>query len=245
MVSNVPPWLPSVLGVTAFLTIGFLIGLHPSIRNRYRARPMPGQPNVFQARPRGPGVVRTAVGGLLHYKPMMGAWIGVVSWCVLLALVAVQMPLPIAIAMTPATVVVAVLAYLRPKGAVQSCYIDQNGAITLIRRDVAVPFDLNHYRWVRMYSTRNKMIYVIPSMLVMLRDRRPGLFTRLASMFFPSVDNERVVLFFNRWWDADGYFIGPNDLAGVFYQACARAGHTPKIKPGIFRAPDWEAGPEA
>jgi hypothetical protein len=139
---------------------------------------------------------------------------------------------------------VAVWGYLRPKGAVQSCYVDQNGAITLIRRDVAIPFDLNHYRWVRMYSSRSRMYYVVPSMLVMCRDRRPTFLTRHASILFPRVDDERVVLFFNRWWDAEGYFVGPRDLAAVFYHACVRARHTPKERPGFFRAPDWEACPE-
>jgi hypothetical protein len=29
----------------------------------------------------GPDVMYTNVAGLLHYKPMVAAWIGVVSWC--------------------------------------------------------------------------------------------------------------------------------------------------------------------
>jgi hypothetical protein len=50
----------------------------------------------------------------------------------------------------------------------------------------------------------------------------------------------RAVLFFNRWWDADGYFVAPGNLAAVFYQACVRAGRTPTEREGFFRASGWE-----
>jgi hypothetical protein len=84
-------------------------------------------------------------------------------------------------------------------------------------------------------------------MLVLYRDAQPSLWTWLGSVLFPRVDDERVVLFFNRWWDGDGYFIGPHDLAALFHRACARAGRTPTRKRGsfgMFGAPGWEVRDE-
>jgi hypothetical protein len=40
----------------------------------------------------------------------------------------------------------------------------------------------------------------------------------MGSVLFPRVDDGRVVLFFNRWWDADGYFIGPQDPPPCFIE---------------------------
>ena len=81
-------------------------------------------------------------------------------------------------------------------------------------------------------------------MLVLYRDTQPSLLTWLGSALFPRIDDERVVLFFNRWWDADGYFVGPNNLAALFFQACVRAGRTPREKDGFFRASGWEVRDE-
>jgi hypothetical protein len=181
--------------------------------------------------------------GLLHYKPMVAAWIGVVSCCLLLALVAVQMPWPIPVTVTPVALLVAVLAYLRPRGAVQSCYVDQNGNITLIRRDVTIPFDLNRFRCIRMYSSQSEATD-FPSMLVLYRDARPSMWTWAGSVLFPRVDDERVVLFFNRWRDGDGYFVGPRDMAALFYRACVCAGRTPAERNSFFGASGWEVRDE-
>src|SRR3981189_3503745 len=91
--------------------------------------------------------------GLLHLKSA-GWWLGAVSG-VALALAMAQMPLPIAVPATAAALLLAVLPYLRPKRAVQSCNVDKNGALTLMRGDVRIPFDLNHYRYIRRYSAKN------------------------------------------------------------------------------------------
>jgi hypothetical protein len=188
----------------------------------------------------------TQVAGLLHYKPMIGAWLGVVSWCFLLALCAVQMPLPIAVTATPTVLALGVWGYMRPRGAVRSCFVDHDGAITLMRRDVSIPLDLRRYRYVRMYcmnASYRSSVRRFPSMLVLCRDTQPGLWTWMGIVLFPRVNDERVVLLFNRWWDADGYFIAPQDLAAVFYRACARASRTPTPKRssfGMFGAPGWE-----
>jgi hypothetical protein len=76
----------------------------------------------------GPDMMYTYVAGLLHHKPMVAAWIGVVSWCFLLGAVAVQIPLPIAVTATPTVLALGVWGYLRPRGAVRSSYADHNGA---------------------------------------------------------------------------------------------------------------------
>ncbi|WP_152531253.1 hypothetical protein [Mycobacterium sp. UM_CSW] len=220
-----PPWLPSVLFMAAFVIVGVGISLHPRFRNLYRARP------AAQG-PRGGA-------GLWHYKPMVGAWLGVVSPCVVLALVTVQLPLPLAVTATPAVLLVAALGFPRPRGAIQSCYVDHNGSITLIRGDGAIPFDLNHFRCVRMYSSQSRTM-TYPSMLVLYRNPRPGVWAWLSSVLLPRVDDERVVVFFNRWWDADGYFVGPHDVAALFYQACARAGRTPTERRSPSGNRGWE-----
>src|SRR5690348_16075210 len=145
MPSNVPPWLPGVLFCVVVGIVAVAISLHPRFRNRYRTRPVqPGQPNLFQGgRPASrPDLMFTQVAGLLHYKPMMGAWFSIVSVCAFLAMVTTQMPLPIAITTTPVWVSIAVLAYLRPRRAVRSFYVDPTRGITLTRGQVNVPFDL-------------------------------------------------------------------------------------------------------
>ena len=66
----------------------------------------------------------------------------------------------------------------------------------------------------------------------------------MGSVLFPRVDNDRVVLFFSRWWTADGSIIGVSDLAALFYQACERAGRTPKVTNPFFGYPGWEVRPQ-
>ncbi len=198
----------------------------------------------------GPDVMYTNVAGLLHHKPMVAAWFGVEAWCFLLGGLAVQTPLPIAVTATPTVLALAVWGYWRPRAAVRRCFVDHNGAITLIRGDVAISFDLTWYRYVRMYCMNYSgaaRARGTPSMLVLCRDAQPSLWTWMGSVLFPRVDDQRVVLFFNRWWDADRYFVGPNDLAAVFYRACARAGRPPTAKNGsfgMFGAPGWEVRDE-
>jgi hypothetical protein len=174
---------------------------------------------------------------------MLGAWLPVVSCCLAVALGAVQVPSPIAVTVTPTALLLAVLSYLRPRRAVRSCHVDQTGGIALIRRNVTIPFDLTQYRYVRMYSSRTPSMTSYPSMLVLYRDTQPSMWTWLGSLLFPRVDDERVVVLFNRWWDADGYFVAPQDLAALFHQACARAGRTPTQTHGVG-TPGWEVRAE-
>jgi hypothetical protein len=116
------------------------------------------QPRRFQRgpRPASAGLTYPNVVGLLHFKSA-ASWLRVVCGLVL-ALAMVQMPLPIAVPATAAALFLAVLAYLRPKRAVQGCNIDQTGAITLIRGGTGIPFDLSHYRYIRMHSSRARSV---------------------------------------------------------------------------------------
>jgi hypothetical protein len=81
-------------------------------------------------------------------------------------------------------------------------------------------------------------------MLVLCRDVKPSMWTYMGSVLFARVDDERVVLFFNRWRTADGFFVGPRDLAALFYQACVRAGHTPTQRNNFFISPGRDVRPQ-
>jgi hypothetical protein len=246
--SNMPVWLPSYLVAGGFVTVALLVSavvsFHPRFKKRYRGRPAPGQPSLFQRRAKGPSVMSTRVAGRLRFKS--AAWLIWVICCVPLALVMFRGRLPLlhAVPATAAVLLLAFLAYLRPKGAVQSCDVDENGAITLIRRDVRIAFDLNHFRYIRMYNRQGDTdSSPVPGMLVLNRDTPPSPWTWLSSVVFPRVNDERVVLFFNRWHDADGYFVGPRDMAALFFQACERACRPPTILNHPFGADTWEVRP--
>ncbi|WP_156622966.1 hypothetical protein [Mycobacterium sp. 1164966.3] len=246
MASNMPAWLPSYLIAGGFLVVALLTGLvlsfHPRFKNRYRGRPATAQPTLFQKRTRGPSVMSTSVVGLLHFKP--AGWLIWPICGVALGLFTVQLPLLEAVPATAALLLVVVIAYLRPKRAVQCCYVDENGALTLMRRDVTIPFDLNHFRYVRLYNAEwRDTESSTPGMLVLRRDTRPSPWTWLSSVLLPRVDDERVVLFCSRWWDADGYFVGPRDMAALFFQACERAGRLPTILNHFFGSDGWEVRP--
>lgn len=235
--SNVPVWLPGVSACVVFAVVGVLISLHPRFRNRYTPRPAaPGQPTLFQRRPRGPAVMTTDVVGLLHFKSA-AAWLGVIPGVVVAIPMMIGLPLPIAVPAAAAPLSLAALAYVRPKRAVQGCEVDIYGAITLIRGDVRIPFAPSRYRYIRMHTTQSGASNY-PSMMVLYRETRPTIWTWLGSVLFPRVDEERVVLFFNRWHTAEGYFVGPRDMAALFYQACVRAGSTPIETNG-----GWEVRP--
>lgn len=203
MPSNVPVWLPGVSACAVFLVIGVLISLHPRFRKIYRG---------------------TDVVGVLHFNSA-GAWMGVIPGLVVGVPMLIGLPLPInVLAAVPLSL--AALAYLRPKRAVQGCEVDQTGAITLTRGDVRIPFDPTYYRYIRMHENSSGMLDY-PSMMVLYRDTQPTIWTWLGSVLFPRVDDERVVLLFNRWHTVDGYFVGPSTVGALFYRACVRAGRTP------------------
>ena len=204
MPSNMPVWLPGVSVCVVVLVVGVLISLHPRFRKIYRG---------------------TDVVGVLHFNSA-AAWAGVIPGLVVGVPMLIGLPMPIAVPASAPPLLLAALAYLRPKRAVQSCEVDQTGAITLIRGDVRIPFDLNHFRYIRMHKNSSGMLDY-PSMMVLYRDTQPTIWTWLGSVLFPRVDDERVVLFFNRWRTADGYFVGPSTVGALLYRACVRAGRTP------------------
>jgi len=72
----------------------------------------------------------------------------------------------------------------------------------------------------------------------------------VGSALFPRVDDERVVLFFNRWRTADGFFVGPRDLAALFIKPASapgtrrHTGHTPTQRNNFFISPGWDVRPQ-
>jgi hypothetical protein len=264
MPSNTSIGLVMVVG---FLVVGTLVSWvlskSPTYTRRFRVAPgavAGSRPPPLGAR-QGPGVMSMNVVGLLHFKSAaakagiipgvvvaIGGAIGGVGAIVGPAAIGgVQTGLQVAVPAIAGGLLVAFLAYLRPKGAVQSCYVDQNGAITLMRGDVQFPFDFTHYRYVRMdcSSTNTYGFGSGPQMLVLYRDKPPNFVNRWGSIWFPRVNDERAVLFFHGWRTAEGYFVGGYDLAALFYQACVRAGRTPVELDHFFAKPSWEVRPNS
>jgi hypothetical protein len=239
-------WLPYAIFGSLILGYGLVVLIIPKYRNQYRIRPAAGS----QSGPNDPHATSTEVATLLHYKPMM-IYLSLAFAAVPVAIFTLGLStLPRSQAVVGITAVgsvavaVVVLAYLRVTRPVQSCYFDERGAVSLIRRDVTIPFDLNHYRYVRMYtSSPGESLMNYPNMLLLSRDTPPSFVTLLSSRLFPLVTDERVVLFFNRWRDADGRLISPDELSDRFYRACARAGHTPAKTRGFFANDGWEVRP--
>jgi hypothetical protein len=168
-----------------------------------------------------------------------------VVWCgFVLVMIASQFPLQL-LPLIGLGVAIMLVGYLRTKGAVQTCYVDESGAITLIRGDVAIPFDLNHFQYVRMYTSTGDYSRH-QSMLVLQRDAEPTELTWLSSIFTPRVDGDRVVLFYNRWRDANNAIIAPSMMDDLFYQACVRAGRPPEARGGglFFGSPGWDLRPQ-
>jgi hypothetical protein len=222
--SGAPVWLPSLLFLGGLVIVVLPISIARMTNYRFIAYP--------------------DIVGLIRFRPSVASWFLAVSLCLMLGEAAVQMPLPIAVPVTSTVALAAVWAVLRPLRAVRSCYVHPSGDVTLMRGSVAIPFDLNHYRYVRMYVSRvNKVSQ--PSMLVMCRDPHSGARPRLVNFVFPCVTTERVVVFFNRWRAADGSFIGPRELGVLFFQACVRAGRPPITERSPWGAPEWEVSPDA
>jgi len=237
MTSTMPVWLPGVLFVVVFLGVGVLISLHPRFRNSFRpSHQATGQPTLFQKRPTGSGVMSMDVVGLLHFKSA-GWWLGAVSG-VALALAMAQMPLPIAVPATAAALLLAVLAYLRPKRAVQSCNVDQNGALTLMRGDVRIPFDLNHYRYIRLYSAKNRAIYLSEHARAV--SRREAKHVDVHGQCPVSTGRRRL----QPLADCRRFLCRAARPGCPVYQACVRAGHTPTQRNNFFISPGWDVRPQ-
>lgn len=125
------------------------------------------------------------------------------------------------------------VAYLQAKVkdllAVQRCEVSHDGTITLIRYNDRIPFDVNHYRYIRMYrwtwgAPRHQSL---PGMLILRRDSPVTFWTALSTHIYPRFNEERVIVFLQHWRMPDGRRISPDAMGEVFYQACVRAGRTP------------------
>ena len=223
--AGTPPWVPSLVFLGLFFTVGIVWSL--KFGPKIRATGWPG--------PLSSGLV-----GYLHFRSAT-KWL--VVWCGFVLTAAVsQYPLQL-LPLLLLGVAIMVFGYLRPRGAVQTCYVDVNGTVTLIRGDAAIPFDLNHFQYVRMYMSSGRGGHHA-SMLVLYRDTEPTGLTWLSSIFLPRLDADRVVLFYNRWRDDDGAIIAPSMMDDLFFQACIRAGRPPQtIGWRLFGSYGWEVRP--
>ena len=116
--------------------------------------------------------------------------------------------------------------------------------ITVGRDGREIPLDLNHYRYARMHPVTNRHSRT-PSVLVLDRDSPPGFGTLLTSMLVPRVDDERIVLFYNRWWNGDA-LIPPGQLDDFIRDTCRRAGYEPQFRKTMFDSSaggPWEIRP--
>jgi len=181
-------------------------------------------------------VMSMDVVGLLHFKSA-GWWLGAVSGVAM-----AQMPLPIAVPATAAALRLAVLAYLRPKRAVQSCNVDQNGALTLMRGDVRIPF-LNHYRYIRLYSAKNRAIYLSEHAGAV--SRREAKHVDVDGQCPVSTGRRRARrLFLQPLADCRRFLCRAARPGCPVYQACVRAGHTPTQRNNFFISPGWDVRPQ-
>jgi hypothetical protein len=230
--AGMPPWLPAAVIIPLFVLGAVLFSVLFGRRMKIRTVSGSSAAHVTQ------GIV-----GLLSFRS--AAMRLVIVMGVVVAIFTVFIGLPWSVPATAAALLVSVLAYLRSKRAVQKCYVEPNGTITLVRGNVGIPFDINHFRYARMYISNDDGAEH-PSMLVLSRDTRPNGMTWLSSVLLPRVDDERVVLYFSRWWDADGALIVPSMMADLFRRTYVYAGREPKGLDGrLFGVRGWEVDPES
>ncbi len=240
------PQVFSIAMVVGWLTIIPLLSLLFSRRRRNLTTRSAGQ-QAEQLPPVYPSLTPPpqAYGGLIglwHFKSA-ARWIGVVCG-VVVGIGVFQLPLVAAAPVGAVCLLVIVLSLMRPTLAAQQCSVERNLAITLIRGSRAIPLDLNHYRYVRMHVSTTRYGSSFPSMLVFNRDTRPGAATLLSSMLFPRVDDGRIVLFHNRWYNPDGAIIPPGTVDDFFRDACSRAGYEPQfLKKWYKTGTNWEVRP--
>lgn len=134
-------------------------------------------------------------------------------------------------------------AQVRQRLAVQRGVVDRDGTITLIRYGRERPFDLAAYPYVRLkrfvWGAPRRVVRHVPGMLIMRRDSPVTFWNALSTHFFPRFNDERVIVFFQSWWTADGGWIAPDAMGEVFRQACIRAGRRPVFDTEFGRS-DWE-----
>jgi hypothetical protein len=160
------------------------------------------------------------------------------------ALAALELPLVSATPVVAVGLLLFVYSFWRPTLAVQQCSVHPNLSITVGRDGREIPLDLNHYRYARMHPVTYRHSRT-PSVLVLDRDSPPGFGTLLTSMLFPRVDDRRIVLFYNRWWNGDA-LIPPGQLDDFVRDTCRRAGYQAQFRKTMFDSSaggPWEIRP--
>lgn len=218
---GLPPIVFSIIMVVGWLTVVPLVAWFFMRKRRYVGYGAPAQ-QAAPVYPAGPGPQYPELVGTWRFKSAL-RWVPLVFGGLTVGVI-VQLPIMAAVGAVMMVLPVVLYFVWRPKLAVQQCTVDHRMFITLSRGGRDIPFDLNHYRYARMHcGSARGMTY--PSMLVLSRDSRPGFGMLISSMLVPRVDDARVVLFYNRWWTADGALIAPTIVDDLIRDVCARSGH--------------------
>jgi hypothetical protein len=184
----------------------------------------------------------TELVGQWHFKSIT-RWLGFIP-VFFVAVAGLELPLVSAAPIMAVGLLLFVYSFWRPTLAVQQCNVHPNLSITVGRDGREIPLDLHHYRYARMHPVTNRHSRT-PSVLVLDRDSPPGFGTLLSSMLFPRVDDRRIVLFYNRWWNGDALIL-PGQLDDFIRDTCRRAGYEPqfrKTRLGGAAGDPWEIGP--
>jgi hypothetical protein len=107
------------------------------------------------------------------------------------------------------------------------------------------------FRWtsttiaIRTHTSQVRYGDNFPTMVVFDRDSPPGFGALVSSILFPRVDERRIVLFHNRWYDAQANIISPNRIDDFFLDMCKRAGYELRMRKTWFTRGRlaWSAGP--
>jgi hypothetical protein len=171
-------------------------------------------------------------------------WIGAVIG-VVFGLGAFGLPLQTALPLGAVCLLLITLSLLRPTRAAQTCTVAPNLAVTLGRGGRDIPLDLNNYRYLRTHTSQVRYGSNFPSMVIFDRDTAPGFGAMVSSVLFPRVDDARIVLFHNRWYNAQANIISPIQIDDFFIDMCRRAGYQPNFRKTWFTRGRlaWDAGP--
>jgi hypothetical protein len=173
-----------------------------------------------------------------------GRWIGVIIG-VVFGLGVFGLPLTVGVPLGAVCLLVITLSLLRPTRAAQTCTVAPNLAVTLGRGGREIPLDLSNYRYIRTHTSQARDSDNFPGMLIFDRDTPPGFGTMVSSLLFPRFDDARIVLFHNRWYNAQANIISPIQIDDFFLDMCRRAGYEPHMRKTWLTTGRlaWDAGP--
>ena len=108
-----------------------------------------------------------------------------------------------------------------------------------------IPLDLTNYRYIRTHTSQVRYGGNSPSMVVFDRDTPPGFGALVSSVLFPRFDDGRIVLFHNRWYNAQATIIAPSRIDDFFLDMCRRARYEPHMRKTWLSSGRlaWSAGP--